>query len=196
MAASLASLLDESVPHKIWDILLGDKNTSSNYVPFLKTGSDSPLFYKSCTIPLPSSVTEHISFSRGIMLGGIFPEINKAYITIDQQLFLWDANTCSDQSLVTLDSLDDSIIAVALVRPVSNVFVESVKYLLVLATLSQIVLVALVVTEDNFSMGITDYILSMDVRTTAIVGTNNGRIFISAADGCLYEIEYNVQVIF
>lgn len=81
-------------------------------------------------------------------------------------------------------------------------FQDFVRYLLVLATPTNIVVLGVTFSQPNESftaseeMHITQevvYMLPTDgVMLSTIVGTDNGRIFMGAKDGCLYEFLYQV----
>ncbi|CEQ42380.1 SPOSA6832_04172, partial [Sporobolomyces salmonicolor] len=111
-------------------------------------------------------------------------------------------------SFSTFEELTDVIVGVALVRPRSGVFVDSISHLLVLATPSQITLVGLgyAAPSPGAKKEVTFYLTGLSVPTdgisfTTIRGTSNGRIFLASSpepltpggiggDGCLYELAY------
>ncbi|CEP60253.1 Nup170p LALA0_S01e06480g [Lachancea lanzarotensis] len=63
---------------------------------------------------------------------GIFTELNRCWITIDNRLILWDLDHPSD--LQSIDDIKHTILSVALVKPKPNTFVNSVSHLLLIAT--------------------------------------------------------------
>jgi nuclear pore complex protein Nup155 len=110
---------------------------------------------------------------------------------------------------VAFDCAVDTILSVALVRPKHDVFVESVQYLLAIATTVQVLLCAVVISPDGeISIGksmyyrvycvlmeLAHYNVSTDnVNMQKVLGTKNGRIFLCGSDGCLYEVDYSLQV--
>jgi len=56
------------------------------------------------------------------MFGGIFPEIHRAWITIDKTLYLW--NYLDGAQYEVYDNLDHIILTAALVKPRPGVFVD------------------------------------------------------------------------
>jgi nuclear pore complex protein Nup155 len=70
---------------------------------------------------------------------GLFPEINRAWITIDKKLYIWDY--INETDLYEYDELDQIILSVGLVKPKPGIFKEMIKYLIVLTTSVEIVLV-------------------------------------------------------
>jgi len=148
---------------------------------------------------------------------GIFPEIHRAWVTIDNKFFIWSYLDGSDFN--EYDELDQIIISAGLVKPKPGVFKDYVKYLLVLATPVEVVLVALTFNNNTMSTSSamdyqqhssfdsqtgaiysemelfpTNYIIPSDnVNMLKIVGTQNGRIFMCGKDGCLYELTYEPE---
>jgi nuclear pore complex protein Nup155 len=78
---------------------------------------------------------------------GLFPEINRAWITIDTKFYIWDYTTNSD--INEYDELDQIILSVGLVKPRKGIFKEYVEYLIVLTTSVEVVLVAVKINDDN-----------------------------------------------
>jgi len=148
------------------------------------------------SLPLPKVLLEQYEGVECTCFMGIFPEINRVWITIDNQLFLWNYEDESDFSVY--DGLDQIIVSVALVSPKEDIFVEDIKYLLVISTPVEIVLLA-VCFENNsvfgeLSLHPTQLALPTDnVNMLKIVGSDDGRIFMGGKDGCLYEIEYHAE---
>lgn len=109
------------------------------------------------------------------------------------------------------DGLNHLISAVGIIKPKEAVFVPDIKYLLVLATTIEIVILG--VTFDNTtktSLSPTKtsamsydemqlinkpiFVLSTDnITVTCIKGTESGRIFFGGNDGCLYEVVYQAE---
>lgn len=114
----------------------------------------------------------------------------------------------TSSSFSTFEELTDVIVGVALVRPRSGVFVDSISHLLILSTPSQVHLVGLgyAPPSPGAKKEVTFYLTGLSVPTdgisfTTIRGTSNGRIFLSSSpeplapggiggDGCLYELAY------
>jgi len=57
---------------------------------------------------------------------GLFPDISRAWCTIDSDIFLWDYKDGSD--FAVYEGIPEVISAVALVRPASNVFRKEVRH--------------------------------------------------------------------
>lgn len=124
---------------------------------------------------------------------GLFPEIHRAFITIDNKLFLWNYYDGSD--FYVYDELSQIIISVALLRPKPGVFVSSIQYILVLSTPVEILMFAVKFDGDNVHNSLqlfpTQFTVPSDnVHMTSIIGTEQGRIFLCGRDGGIYELDY------
>lgn len=97
-------------------------------------------------------------------------------------------------------------------KPKPGVFIEDVKYLLILTTPIEIVVLG--VTFGDTAQSVTSpsvrasnrpsynemqlmnkpiFIVNTDVAITTVVGTKDQRIFLGGRDGCLYEIFYRAE---
>ncbi|KAI9555074.1 hypothetical protein GHT06_017589 [Daphnia sinensis] len=146
-------------------------------------------------IPLPPELVEHFGHMQTYCKMGLFPLIQRAWLSIDKTNYLFYHYTRGDLSY--FDGLSEPIIAVELVQPKPGIFQPHIQYLLCLATTVEIVLLGV-----SFSGSSTNYeemhLLPeplFDVPTDGayigtITGTTNGRIFMGAKDGCVYEFFY------
>lgn len=102
------------------------------------------------------------------------------------------------------------IVSVGLVKPKPGVFIADVKYLLILTTPIEIVILGVTfadTTQTTTLPSSTDrrsfnemqlmnkpiFIVNTDVAITTVVGTKDERIFLGGRDGCLYEISYRAE---
>lgn len=67
-----------------------------------------------------------------------FFQIERAWLTIDSDIYVWQYEDCGD--LAYFDGLSDTILSVALLQPKKNIFQPHIKYLLCLTTAVEIVL--------------------------------------------------------
>ena len=130
---------------------------------------------------------------------GVFPQIHRAWMTIDHILFLWDY-TDPRGSFYQYDGLDQTIIHASLVRPRRGVFEDGAEppWLLLLSTPVEVVLLGLYTADgpggapaaevDIFETGFT--VATDGANLLQIVGTPAGRVFMAGADGFLYELTY------
>lgn len=132
---------------------------------------------------------------------GLFTEINRAWLTIDSDIYIWTYEEGGD--VAYYDGLNETILCVGLITPKSGVFQNFIKYLLILTTATDIVILGV-----TFMAGPNDpleeiqlvpepiFTIPTDGATiTAIVGTRLGRIFLGSKEGSLFEIAYQVTTI-
>ncbi|KAJ3416105.1 hypothetical protein HDV05_003074 [Chytridiales sp. JEL 0842] len=148
------------------------------------------------TIPLPDALYEQYDLLQCRCFLGLFPELSRAWITIDHRLFLWNYDSKDDFQV--FEDQDQVIVSVGLVKPLPGVFLEQINYLLVIATPVEIMLVAMAYTKDNgtpkLNLYRTEIMISSDnVSMTSIIGTENGRIFMCGNNGRLYELQYQAE---
>ncbi|XP_053623527.1 nuclear pore complex protein Nup154 [Plodia interpunctella] len=154
-------------------------------------------------VPLPPEIMEHFAHMQCHCLMGVFPEISRIWLAIDSNIYVWAFEHGSD--VAYFDGLGETIVSVGLVKPKPGVFQSFVKYLLVLTTTVEIVVLGVtfsasknegnsdfqeihLVPEPVFVLP-TDGVSMMSVKSTA-----KGRIFMGGKDGCLYEITYQAQL--
>ena len=142
---------------------------------------------------IPRAIRNLYSHVECEMFMGLFPEIARAWITIDNRLFLW--NYYKGEDFYMYDGLDQLIVSVGLVRPKPGVFGKDTPFVLVISTPVEIVLLELKILGDWITGDIelypTMYNLPSDnVPMRSIVGTPQGNIFLGGHDGALYEFIY------
>uniref|UniRef100_A0A8C0QQB1 Nucleoporin 155 n=1 Tax=Chelonoidis abingdonii TaxID=106734 RepID=A0A8C0QQB1_CHEAB len=154
-------------------------------------------------VPLPPELVEQFGHMQCNCMMGVFPDISRAWLTIDSDIFMWNYEDGGD--LAYFDGLSETILAVGLVKPKAGIFQPHVRYLLVLATPVDIVILGLSYANlqagsgalnDSMSGGmqlLPDPLYSLPTDNTyllTITSTENGRIFLAGKDGCLYEVAY------
>lgn len=152
-------------------------------------------------IPLPPELTEQVSQAQTLCRLGLLPELGRAWLTVDSDLFVWLYETGGD--LAYFDGLSEAILAVGMVAPRPGVFQRHVSALLCLATCSEIVILGISLQQGQAgSEGDAGGELSLlpeplltvssdGVAMTCVGGTAGGRIFLGGRDGCLYEVLYS-----
>uniref|UniRef100_A0A1J3I5M6 Nuclear pore complex protein NUP155 n=1 Tax=Noccaea caerulescens TaxID=107243 RepID=A0A1J3I5M6_NOCCA len=160
-----------------------------------------PLIEVGDTWELPSVLIERYNTAggEGTALCGIFPEIRRAWASVDNSLFLWRFDK-RDGQCPEYSGEEQAICAVGLAKCRPGILVEAIQYLLVLATPVELVLVGVCCTEgpdgrDPYAeisvQPLPDYTISSDgVTMTCVTCTNKGRIFMAGRDGHIYELLY------
>lgn len=136
---------------------------------------------------------------EGTALCGIFPEIRRAWASVDNSLFLWrfdkwDGN-CSEYS-----ADEQAICAIGLAKSKPDIFIEAIQYLLVLATPVELILVGVCCSgrgdgtdqyEEVTLQPLPEYTIPSDgVTMSCITCTDKGHIFLAGRDGHVYEMQY------
>ncbi|XP_023298970.2 nuclear pore complex protein Nup154 [Lucilia cuprina] len=162
-------------------------------------------------IPIPPEILEHFKHIKCHCMMGLFPEIGRAWLTIDSEIYIWTYEQSRD--VAYYDGLSHLIISVGLVKPKPGVFINDVKYLLILTTPIEIIVLGVTfgdttktissptrniqstaTFEEMQLMNKPIFILSTDnVSINVVMGSDNGRIFLGGRDGCLYEISYQAE---
>ncbi|OWR42917.1 Nuclear pore complex protein Nup155 [Danaus plexippus plexippus] len=154
-------------------------------------------------VPLPPEIMEHFAHMQCHCLMGVFPEISRVWLAIDSNIYVWAFEHGSD--VAYFDGLGETIVSVGLVKPKSGVFQNFVKYLLVLTTTVEIVVLGVTFSsskqdgtaelEEIHLVPEPVFVLPTDgVSMLCVKSTSKGRIFMGGKDGCLYEITYQAQL--
>ena len=94
------------------------------------------------------------------------------------------------------DGLNEIIVSVSLSAPKPGVFLDTVKYVLVIATTVEVVILAVSWNDQGNELKIipTAYTIPTDnVTMFKVIGSQSGRIFMGGQDGLLYELEYDYR---
>ena len=162
------------------------------------------------THELPAVVLERYSTRQSVCFCGVFPEIRRAWATVDNALFLWRFDVPDDVP-VEYSGEEQAIVSVGLAKPKPGVFLPSVERVLVVATTVEIVLLGVAFDRDGDGDGTADGVASADdlgsrdltlhalnyacttddVVVKDIASTESGRIFFTGDDEALYEVEYS-----
>lgn len=130
---------------------------------------------------------------------GLFAEINRAWLTVDSDIYVWTYEENTD--LAYFDGINETIVCVGLVKPKPGVFHAFIKYLLVLTTAVDIIVLGVTFTEgpggpmEEIQL-IPDPVFTIPTdgaTVSTITGTSEGRLFLGTKEGSLYEISYQVR---
>ncbi|KAH9297702.1 hypothetical protein KI387_029384 [Taxus chinensis] len=137
---------------------------------------------------------------EGTALCGIFPEIRRAWASVDNSLFLWRFDKWDGQC-PEYSGEEQAICAVGLAKVKPNIFVEAIQYLLVLATPVELILLGVCCTSsvdgidpyDEISLQpLPEYTIPSDgVTMTSVACTDKGQIFLAGRDSHIYELQYS-----
>jgi hypothetical protein len=171
-----------------------DSNGSHRYFVEPYRSMNGSIMERNKFIPFPPEIVNQYKNVESASFMGILPEINRVWITIDNILYLWNYNRPSDPYVY--DGISEIIVSVALTAPKPGIFLDTVRYLLVVATPVDISVLA-VCTDEGFEairLSPTFYTLPSDNTTMVkIVGSQSGRIFMAGSDFNIYELEYSLS---
>ena len=147
---------------------------------------------------IPDQIFDQYNKAAASTTMGLFAEINHAYVTIDNALYMWDY-TATNPQLFGYEGQPNLITGVRLARPREGVFLPTITHVVVLATISEVMLLGLG-TEDgdqstSQSLSLFQTGISVSVRgkhiTTIGSSAKNGRVFFAGrTDNELYELKY------
>ncbi|XP_047330000.1 nuclear pore complex protein NUP155-like isoform X2 [Impatiens glandulifera] len=161
-----------------------------------------PLVEVANTWELPPILIEryNVAGGEGTALCGIFPEIRRAWASVDNSLFLWRFDKWDDQC-PEYNGDEQAICAVGLAKAKPGVFIEAIQHLLILATPVELILVGVCCsgksdgTDPYAEVSLQlfpEYTVPSDgVTMTCITCTDGGRIFLAGRDGHIYELLYS-----
>ncbi|RYR17778.1 hypothetical protein Ahy_B03g062459 [Arachis hypogaea] len=161
-----------------------------------------PLVEVANTWELPPVLIERYNAAggEGTAFCGIFPEIRRAWASVDNSLFLWRFDKWDGQC-PEYSGEEQAICAVGLAKSKPGVFVEAIQYLLVLATPVELILVGVCCSggadgSDPFAevtlQPLPEYTVPSDgVTMTCVTCTDKGRIFLAGRDSHIYELLYS-----
>lgn len=153
------------------------------------------------TWELPSVLIERYNAAggEGTALCGIFPEIRRAWASVDNSLFLWRFDKWDGQC-PEFSGEEQAICAVGLAKAKPGIFVEAIQYLLVLATPVELILIGVCCSGNSDGTDpyaevslqpLPEYTIPSDgVTMTCITCTGRGHIFLAGRDGHIYELLY------
>ncbi|XP_052257804.1 nuclear pore complex protein Nup155-like [Dreissena polymorpha] len=149
-------------------------------------------------VPLPPELVEQFGRMQCNCMMGLVPEIERAWLSIDSDIFVWKYEDGGD--LAYFDGINETILSAALVKPKKGIFQSHIQYLLVLATPVDIVLLGVSFSNTNAEFDemhlLPEPLFSIPTDNTyimSILGTESGRIFMAGKDGCLYELAYQAD---
>ncbi|KAI0757109.1 nucleoporin [Daedaleopsis nitida] len=155
-------------------------------------------FQKRRHIGIPESLWQYYTSTNLATHMGLLPDIERVWIAIDHNLFLWDY--VDGQELSSFVDQPDVITHVALVKPKNGVFIDEITSLLVICTPVTVLLLGVSThpapgpnnqTRTEIKLYATDMSIACDVEMSAVIGTPEGRIFMCGSqDGNLYELHY------
>lgn len=149
---------------------------------------------------IPDVIFEQYNRAQMSTMMGLFAELNHAWVTIDNAIYLWDY-TLPNPELIGHEDQPNSITAVKLVVPRPGVFQPKVTHVLVVATTMEILLIGVGPSEEltgNKTLSLYETKMSLPIKgiyVTIIEGSSaSGRIFFASnGDDEIYELTYQQE---
>ncbi|QID83264.1 hypothetical protein GRS66_005717 [Saccharomyces pastorianus] len=144
---------------------------------------------------IPDEILQGVSTSETRTDMGIFPELNRCWITIDDKLILWSID--NDNEYQVIDVMKHTIRKVALVRPKPNTFVPTVKQLLLICTTMDLYMFAISLDKTTNELSVFNTHLSVPVQGIDIIDIvsheRSGRIFFAGQGSGqnIWELQYS-----
>lgn len=188
-----ASLLRDKTTPVLDDSLFHGKAVEYNFgTDPEKLGAYHP-FDRTEIISIPDDILEQYNKVETHSDMGIFADILRAWIIIDNKLILWNLSKISE--FQTFDDIKQTIRKVELVKPKPGVFANSINYLLILATSSDIHILAISYTNNEleiYNAGMTVPTHGLNVNAF-IAYEKTGQIFFTgSSDGLnIWELQYS-----
>ncbi|EDV98990.1 GH13295 [Drosophila grimshawi] len=153
---------------------------------------------------IPNEVLEHFEHIKCHCTMGLFPEIGRAWLAVDSDLYIWTYEHARD--VAYYDGLSHVIVSVGLVKPRPGVLVDAVKHLLFLSTPIEVIVLGVTFGDQNDPRDLSSsangiqlmrkplFVLGTDNGPIHVIqGSDDGRIFLGGRDGCLYEFDYHSE---
>ncbi|KAL9125231.1 MAG: hypothetical protein Q9217_005533 [Psora testacea] len=157
-------------------------------------------FQRTKMYDIPEKIFDQYNRAQMSTAMGLFADLNHAWVTIDNALYLWDY-TQPDPPLIGFEEQQKQITAVQLTSPRAGVFVPTITRLLVVATSSEVHLVGLASQPAPtggqsvalYSTGMQISVKGIDVSVIA-GSTTTGRVFFAGKDNDdVYEVTYQQE---
>lgn len=149
---------------------------------------------------LPEAVFEQVNATQMSTSMGLFAEINHAWLVVDNQVYLWDY-THPNPEFIGFEEQPHNVTCVKLVKPRAGVFIATIEYLLVVATVADIALIAVecqrgpegVHSVVLYRTGLSTSARNINIQT--IEGSaKTGRIFFGDQNSDdVYELNYQQE---
>ncbi|RNF25766.1 putative nuclear pore complex protein (NUP155) [Trypanosoma conorhini] len=163
------------------------------------TSSTLPDFIPLVGVAWPEPVKAVWKTFKANSIVGLFPELSRAWITVDNKLLVWNYGTGRD--FFVYDEIPELIVAVGNpVTPAAGVFQPHITLVFPVATPKTIHLLGLCVVGDEPAKKAELCVVNLGFSALAptlvikFVGFKDaGRVFAAGADGCLYELKYTKE---
>jgi nuclear pore complex protein Nup155 len=151
--------------------------------------------------PIPDDIYNQYNRAQVSTSMGLFADLDQAWVSIDNALYLWDYTNPSSVNLQGLENQPSVITAVHFTVPREGVFLPEIKYLLVLATFTAVSIFGISIEDGRggaksikiHDPGMSASVKGLDVNVFAS-SRKTGRIFFAGrGDNDVYELNYQQE---
>lgn len=149
---------------------------------------------------IPDQIFEQLNRANVSMSMGLFAELHYAWVVIDNALYMWDY-TIANPELLGFEGQPHIITAVKLAVPRTGVFLPTIKNIIVIATISEVILLGLGTDTGPggstaltlFNTGMSASVRGLDVKSIT-TSDKTGRIFFAGTtENDVYELTYQQE---
>lgn len=151
-------------------------------------------FERQKVINIPEELLQEASNAEIKSDIGIFSELDRCWITIDNKLILWNIN--DSQDFKSIEEIKHTILNVALVKPKPNTFIDDIKHLLLITTPFDIYVLAVSYKRDTNDLNVFNTGMSVSISGLGslefVYHESSGRVFfVSTSSGLnVWELQY------
>ncbi|TVY13810.1 Nucleoporin [Lachnellula arida] len=157
-------------------------------------------FQRTKMYDIPDRIFEQYNHAEVSTMMGLFADLNHAWVSIDNALYLWDY-TAPNPEIIGFEEQIHNITAIKLVKPRKGVFVSTITHVLVVATTADIILLGVAANLEGpgvWTVSLYQTKMSLSIRginVQVIEGSaETGRIFFAGeADNDIYELTYQQE---
>jgi nuclear pore complex protein Nup155 len=157
-------------------------------------------FQRTKVYDIPDRIFEQYNHAEVSTMMGLFADLNHAWVSIDNALYLWDY-TAPNPEIIGFEEQLHNITAVRLVKPRKGVFVSTITHILVVATTAEIILLGVAANLEGpgvWTVSLYQTKMSLSIRginVQVIEGSpETGRIFFAGeADNDINELTYQQE---
>lgn len=152
-------------------------------------------FERAQVINIPDDILQEASKTEIKSDMGIFPELDRCWMTVDNKLILWNIDNPSE--VQSIDDIKHTILSVALVKPKQNTFVKKIDHLLLIATPFDIYILAISYDRTSgelnvFNTGMCVSTHGLDVFSFVSYERTGQIFFVGKSNGTnIWELQYS-----
>lgn len=149
---------------------------------------------------IPDEIFDQYNRAQVSTSMGLFAELQYAWVTIDNALYMWDYSV-NNPELLGFESQPNSITSVRLALPKPGVFLPNIQHIIILATTAEVMLLGLGIdpapgSSNTLSLFQTGMSVSVKGLLTTVISASSktGRVFFGGrTENEVYELTYQQE---